>query len=69
MMWRATWIASTRAISKSGEALRDQTHREVVNRPFEFNKRIQLFIGTHDETLAIAVRVNNANCASIIVES
>jgi hypothetical protein len=27
--------------------LRDQTHREVVNRPFQFNKRSQLFIRTH----------------------
>jgi hypothetical protein len=31
--------------------LRDQIHREFVNRPFQFNKRSQLFIGTHNETL------------------
>jgi hypothetical protein len=31
--------------------LRDQIHRECVNRPFQFNKRSQLFVGTHDETL------------------
>ena len=27
--------------------LRDQTHRELVNRPFQFQKRGQLFIGVH----------------------
>jgi hypothetical protein len=26
---------------------------------FEFQKRAQHFIGTHDETLSVAVRVNN----------
>ena len=31
--------------------LRDQTHREFVNRSFQFHKRSQLFIGGHNETL------------------
>jgi hypothetical protein len=29
--------------------LRNQIHRELVNRPFQFQKRSQYFIGTHDE--------------------
>jgi hypothetical protein len=28
-------------------------------RPFEFHKRSQLLIGTHNETLSVAMRVNN----------
>jgi hypothetical protein len=28
-------------------------------RPFQFQKRSQLFIGTHDETLSVAMRVHN----------
>jgi hypothetical protein len=40
--------------------LRDQSHREFVNCPLQFNKRSQLFIGTHDETHSvIAMRVCN----------
>jgi hypothetical protein len=41
--------------------LRDQIHRELVNRPFQFHKRSQLFIGTHNKTLSVAMRVNNPN--------
>jgi hypothetical protein len=47
------------AISESHEVLRDQTHRERMNRPLQFHKRRQLFIGTHNETLAFAMRVSN----------
>jgi hypothetical protein len=43
----------------SGEPLRNQIHRELVNRPFQFQKRGQLFIGMHNETLSVTVRVNN----------
>jgi hypothetical protein len=32
-----------------------------VYRPFQFQKRGQHFICTHDETLSVAVRVNNPN--------
>jgi hypothetical protein len=39
-----------------------------TNRPFQFHKRSQFFVGTHDETLSFAVRVNNPNGASIIVK-
>jgi hypothetical protein len=30
-----------------------------VDRRFQFQKRSQLFIGSHDETLSVAMRVNN----------
>jgi len=39
-----------------------------VNRPFQFDKRSQFFIGANDETLSFAVRVNDPNCASIIIK-
>jgi hypothetical protein len=39
--------------------LRNQTHRELVNRPFQFRKRSQHFIGADDETLSVAMRANN----------
>jgi hypothetical protein len=38
---------------------RDQTHRKFVYRPFEFQKRSEDFIGTHNETLSVAMRVHN----------
>jgi hypothetical protein len=38
-------------------------------RPFQFRKRSQLFLGTHDKTLSFAVRVNDPNCAPIIVQA
>ena len=31
--------------------LRDQTYRELVNGPLHFNKRSQLFVGPHYESL------------------
>jgi len=33
---------------------RDQTHRELVYRPSQFQKRSQLFIRTHEESLSVA---------------
>jgi hypothetical protein len=30
-----------------------------VNRPFQFDERSQLFVGTNDETLSAAMRVSN----------
>ena len=50
------------ARSKSGEVLQDQIHRELLNRSFQFRKRSQLFIGAHDETLSVTMRVHNPNC-------
>jgi len=40
-----------------------------VARPYEFHERSQLFIGAHDETLTVAMRVNNPDCSSFKVES
>jgi hypothetical protein len=38
----------------------DETHRELVYRRFQFQKRRQLFIRSRNETLSVvAVRVNN----------
>jgi len=42
-----------------GRLLHDQTHRELVNRRFQFHKRSQLFIGMHNETLSVAMSVCN----------
>ena len=40
--------------------LRDQIHRKLVYRPLQFQKRRQLFIGTHNVTLSVvAMRVSN----------
>jgi hypothetical protein len=39
--------------------LRDQTHRELVNRPSKFNKRSQRFVCAHDETLSVTMHVDN----------
>jgi hypothetical protein len=44
---------------RTGEVLRDQTHRKLVNGAFQFQKCSQYFIGTNDETLSVAMRVNN----------
>ena len=49
-----------REISTSGDVLRYCIQREFVNRPFQFQKRRQLFIRAHNETLSIAaMRVSN----------
>jgi hypothetical protein len=48
--------------------LRDQTHGEFVYRPFQFHKRSQLFISTHDEPHSLAMRINDPKCAPIIVK-
>jgi hypothetical protein len=50
------------------KVLRHQTHRELVYRPLQFQKRSQVFIGAHDEAVSVAVRVNDPNCAPSIVE-
>src|SRR6516165_3087235 len=44
----------------SAQPSQHQTHRELVYRPFQFHKRSWQFIGTHDETLSVAVmRISN----------
>jgi hypothetical protein len=49
--------------------LQDQTHRELVYRRFQFHERSQHFIGTHDETLSVAVCVHNPDRSPFKVES
>src|SRR6478736_8096063 len=39
------------------------------NRRFEFQKRSQLFINTHDETLSVAMRVNNPDRSPLEIQS
>jgi len=50
------------------QLFREQTHRELVNRPFQFQKRGQHFIGTHDETLSVAMRVSNPDRVAVRVQ-
>jgi hypothetical protein len=49
--------------------LQDQIHRELVYRPLQFHKRSQDFIGTHDETLSVAVRVDNSDRSPFKIQS
>jgi hypothetical protein len=44
---------------------RDQTHRELVYRPLQFQKCGQLVIGANDETLSVAKRGSNPDCAAL----
>jgi hypothetical protein len=55
----STDSVSLRSTQQRQSDLRDQIHREFVNRPFQFHKGSQLFIGTHDEPLSLAVGVND----------
>jgi hypothetical protein len=48
----------------SARPLRDQTHRELVYRPFQLHKRSKLFIGANDETLSVAMRASNPRCSA-----
>jgi hypothetical protein len=43
----------------------DQTHRELVYRPFQLHNRSQSFMRTHSEPLSIAMRVSNPDCSPI----
>src|SRR5437016_7265847 len=53
---------------RTGDALRDQIHRELMYRPLQFLKRSPNFIGANNETLSVTMRVNCPNCAPIIVQ-
>jgi hypothetical protein len=44
-------------------------HRELVYRPLQFDERSQYFIGAHDETLSVAMRVHNPDCSSLGIQS
>jgi hypothetical protein len=39
-----------------------------VYRPFQFQKRRQYVIGAHNETLSVAMRVNNPDCAPFAIQ-
>jgi hypothetical protein len=43
--------------------------REVVNRPFQFNKGSQYLFGPDDETLSVAMRVNNPDRSPFKIEN
>jgi hypothetical protein len=45
-----------------------QSHRKLVNRPFRFQKCCQDFIGTHDETLSVAMRVHNPDRSPFAIQ-
>jgi hypothetical protein len=41
---------------------------KFVNCPFQFNKRGQLFVGTHNETLSVAVMgIRNPDCSRFTI--
>jgi hypothetical protein len=49
--------------------LRNQVHRELVNHPFQFQKRSQLFIRVHNETVSVAaMRVSNPEGSSFVID-
>jgi hypothetical protein len=51
-------------ISRAKEISPDELLPMATAQKSQFNKRVQLFIGTHNETLAIvAVRVCKPDCA------
>jgi hypothetical protein len=50
--------------------LGDQTHRELVYRPLQFQKRSQLFIGSHNKTSSVVtVSVINEDRAALHIQS
>ena len=53
---------------RSGEMLQHCIHCELVNCTFQFHKRGQPFVGADDETVSVAMRVNDPNCAPMIVD-
>jgi hypothetical protein len=50
-------------------AITISTHRELVYRPLQFQKRSQYFFGTHYETLSVAMRVHNPDCSALGIDS
>jgi hypothetical protein len=37
--------------------------------PLQFHERNQYFVGTHDETIPVAMRVNNPDCSDLLEET
>jgi hypothetical protein len=60
-----------RAISASAleQPLRNQIHRELMNRPLQFQKRSQYFFGANDETLSVAMRVHDPDRSPFNIET
>jgi hypothetical protein len=48
----------------SAQPLKDQAHRVFVYRALQFQKRTQFLIRAHDETLSIAMSVNDPDRAA-----
>jgi hypothetical protein len=44
-------------------------NREPVYRPLQFQKRSQHFIGTHDKTLSVAMRIGNPDRPPLAVQT
>jgi hypothetical protein len=53
------YAQTAHAFGKSKVATRDQTHRELVDRSLQFHERSQDFIGTHDESFSVTMRVHD----------
>ena len=52
-------VTSLRSLSRRAES-----DRELVNRPLQFQKCSQYFMGTDNETLSVvAIRVSNRGCS------
>jgi len=49
--------------------LRDQIHRELMYRRFQFQKCCQDFFGSHNEMLSVAIRVYDPGRSSFNIES
>jgi len=56
-------------VHNKARPLRDQIHRKLVNRPFQFQKCSQLSFGSDDETLSVAMRANNPDRSSFKIDS
>jgi len=44
-------------------------HRELVYRPLQFHERSQHFIGTNDETLSVAVSLNDPDRSPLNIKN
>jgi len=53
---------------KTQSDFRHQTHCELVYRALQFHERSQFFIGVHDETLSVAMRVHNPDASALAID-
>jgi len=49
--------------------LRDQTHGKLMHPALQLHECRQYFIRAHDETLSVAIRVNNPNGSPFKIQS